>query len=187
MFKTFSCHQNFNPDTIRLCQTHADAICDSAGKIKPEPVRTKRGEFFRAFFYIGLGKQWKLDCHCLFIANVCLCLDTVAIGKTRTLLFGRQSSIVPMIGYSDLPSWSRKIALDPLNWKLVLIIYFSHFISELLAFKEEKLVWKTSETGIFYLLASLHLLKIISLWQHKIHQKVVTWDSFENLRAWRIQ
>ena len=56
----FSCHQNINPDTIRLCQTHADAICDSSGKIKPEPVRTKRREFVRAFFYIGIGKQWKL-------------------------------------------------------------------------------------------------------------------------------
>merc|ERR1711879_710521 len=41
--------------TIRLCQTHADKICDSSGKIRPEPLRTKRGEVFRAFFYIGLG------------------------------------------------------------------------------------------------------------------------------------
>ncbi len=65
----FSCHQNINPDTIRLCQTHADAICDSSGKIKPEPVRTKRREFFRAFFYIGIGKQWKLWL-LLFISKV---------------------------------------------------------------------------------------------------------------------
>lgn len=41
--------------TIRLCQTHADAICDSSGRIKPEPVRTKRREVFRAVFYIGIG------------------------------------------------------------------------------------------------------------------------------------
>ena len=41
---------------IRLCQTHADAICDSSGKIKPEPIRTKRREVFRAFFYIGIGE-----------------------------------------------------------------------------------------------------------------------------------
>ena len=46
--------------TIRLCQTHADAICDSSGRIKPEPVRTKRREVFRAFFYIGIGKSSKL-------------------------------------------------------------------------------------------------------------------------------
>ena len=65
----FFCHQNINPDTIRLCQTHADAICDSSGKIKPEPVRTKRREFFRAFFYIGIGKQWKLWL-LLFISKV---------------------------------------------------------------------------------------------------------------------
>ena len=52
-------YQSIDPNTGRLCQTHADAICDSSGKIRPEPPRTKRGEFFRAFFYIGIGRQWK--------------------------------------------------------------------------------------------------------------------------------
>ena len=41
---------------IRLCQIHANAICDQAGKIKPEPKPTKRGEIFRFFFTVGLGK-----------------------------------------------------------------------------------------------------------------------------------
>eukprot|EP00092_Neocalanus_flemingeri_P045604 GFUD01051021.1.p1 GENE.GFUD01051021.1~~GFUD01051021.1.p1 ORF type:complete len:100 (+),score=0.83 GFUD01051021.1:311-610(+) len=40
---------------IRLCQTHANAICDRAGKIRQEPKRTKRGEIFKFFFTVGLG------------------------------------------------------------------------------------------------------------------------------------
>ena len=44
---------------IRLCRTHADAICDSSGRIKPEPQRTKRRELFRACIYIGLGITMK--------------------------------------------------------------------------------------------------------------------------------
>ena len=41
---------------IRLCQIHANAICDQAGKIKPQPKPTKRSEIFKFFFTVGLGK-----------------------------------------------------------------------------------------------------------------------------------
>jgi len=32
-----------------------DSLCDNTGRIKPEPVRTKKTEYLRAVFYVGIG------------------------------------------------------------------------------------------------------------------------------------
>jgi len=40
---------------LRLCRTQADSFTDNTGRIRPEPVRTKRTEYVRAVFYVGLG------------------------------------------------------------------------------------------------------------------------------------
>ena len=43
---------------LRLCRSHAaDSITDNTGRIRPEPVRTKRTEYVRAVFYVGLGES----------------------------------------------------------------------------------------------------------------------------------
>ena len=42
---------------LRLCRSHAaDSITDNTGRIRPEPVRTRRTEYVRAVFYVGLGE-----------------------------------------------------------------------------------------------------------------------------------
>ena len=43
---------------LRLCRSHAaDCFTDDTGRIRPEPVRTKRTEYVRAVFYVGLGED----------------------------------------------------------------------------------------------------------------------------------
>ena len=34
-----------------------DSLCDNTGRIKPEPVRTKKTEYLRAVFYVGIGES----------------------------------------------------------------------------------------------------------------------------------
>ena len=75
---------------IRLCQIHANAICDQAGKIKPAPKPTKRGEIFMFFFSVGFGELWK----CKYINeydNIFLLLQTetifIFLGNTNTLSY----------------------------------------------------------------------------------------------------
>ena len=47
---------------LRLCRSHAsDSFTDETGRIRPEPVRTKRTEYVRAVFYVGLGEDSDLD------------------------------------------------------------------------------------------------------------------------------
>ena len=49
---------------LRLCRSHAaDSITDNTGRIRPEPVRTKRTEYVRAVFYVGLGESFTSHCH----------------------------------------------------------------------------------------------------------------------------
>jgi len=43
---------------LRLCRSQAavsDSFTDDSGRIRPEPVRTKRTEYVRAVFYVGVG------------------------------------------------------------------------------------------------------------------------------------
>ena len=41
---------------LRLCRSQADSLTDNTGRIRPEPVRTKKTEYVRAVFYVGLGE-----------------------------------------------------------------------------------------------------------------------------------
>ena len=45
---------------LRLCRSQAavsDSFTDDSGRIRPEPVRTKRTEYVRAVFYVGVGES----------------------------------------------------------------------------------------------------------------------------------
>ena len=42
---------------LRLCRTQADSFTDNTGRIRPEPIRTKKTEYVRAVFYVGLGER----------------------------------------------------------------------------------------------------------------------------------
>ena len=68
---------------LRLCRTQADSFTDNTGRIRPEPVRTKRTEYVRAVFYVGLGEETRSEEFILFTSATTWLLYSPMISHPR--------------------------------------------------------------------------------------------------------